>query len=299
MKNIITAILGCNGYLGKNLSYLLNQKKITNFDYDINNTSENNWMNYSQLDVTSKKDFNKIDKNVEVIFFMAGVTGTYDSFESYEKYYKVNVLGLINLLDYIKSLEKKPRIIFPSTRLVYKGLKSGLLDEIALKNPKTTYALSKIVCEQTLEIYHNVFNVNYDVLRICVPYGNLVNTGYSYGTLGFFEEKAKNNGVITIYGDGKLRRTFSHIEDVCEVFIQLSQKKRQLSNSIYNIGGHCYSLLEVAKKVAEKYKAKIEFIEWPKNEFIVESGDTVFCSKKLDSYLNFKNYKKLRLVDFN
>ena len=68
MNKIITAIIGSNGYIGKNLSYLLNQKKITNFDYDISNTSENNWMKYSKLDVTSKEDFNKINKNVDVIF---------------------------------------------------------------------------------------------------------------------------------------------------------------------------------------------------------------------------------------
>ena len=101
----------------------------------------------------------------------------------------------------------------------------------------------------------------------------------------------KNNEAITIYGDGKLRRTFSHIEDICEVFILIAKKKR-LSNSIYNIGGHGYSLLEVAKKVAIKYNAKIEFIEWPKIALKIESGDTVFSSNKLDFYLNFKKYKK-------
>lgn len=294
MNKIITAIIGSNGYIGKNLSYLLNQKNITNFDYDISNNSENNWMNYSKLDVTSKEDFNKINKNVDVIFFMAGITGTYDGFESYEKYYNVNVLGLINLLDHIKNTEKKPKIIFPSTRLVYRGQKGSLLDEEALKNPKTTYALTKLVCEQTLEIYKDVFNINYDVLRICIPYGNLVNNDYSYGTLGFFVNRAKNNEAITIYGDGKLRRTFTHIEDICEVFILTAQKNR-LSNSTYNVGGHGYSLLEVAQKVAVKYNAKIEFIEWPRIASTIESGDTVFSSNKLDFYLNFKKYKKIKI----
>ena len=131
-------------------------------------------------------------------------------------------------------------------------------------------------------------------MRLCVPYGNLVNTDYSYGTLGFFVNRAKNNEAITIYGDGKLRRTFSHIEDICEVFILTAQKKR-LSNSIYNVGGHGYSLLEVAQKVSVKYNAKIEFIEWPKIASTIESGDTVFSSNKLDFYLNFKKYKNIEI----
>ena len=293
MKQITTAIIGANGYIGKNLSYLLSEKNINNFDFDISETTENNWMKYSKLDVTSKEDFNKINSDIDVIFFMAGITGTADGFDSYEKYYNINVLGLINLLDFIKNKEKKPKIIFPSTRLVY-GESDKLLSENDKKTPKTTYALTKLVCEETLKIYSNIFSINYDVLRICVPYGNLVDEDYSYGTLGFFISKAEKKEPITLYGDGGLRRTFTDIKDICNIFI-LAAQKDTLSNSIYNIGGESYSLLNVAKKVALKYNSKIEFVDWPKMAQKIESGHTVFDSKKIDTYLNLIKYKKIQL----
>ena len=190
MKTITTAIIGSNGYIGRNLSYFLHKKNINNFDFDINDKSDNIWMKYSKLDVTSKEDFQQIDLEIDVIFFMAGITGTSDGFESYKKYYDINVLGLINLLDFIKDKQKKPKIIFPSTRLVFKGKKNKPLIEKAEKKAKTTYALTKLVCEETLKLYNDIFNINYDILRICVPYGNLVDSDFSYGTLGFFINKA-------------------------------------------------------------------------------------------------------------
>tara|TARA_R110002051_G_scaffold223996_1_gene287180 strand:- start:12024 stop:12908 length:885 start_codon:yes stop_codon:yes gene_type:complete len=293
LKQITTAIIGANGYIGKNLSYLLCEKSINNFDFDISDNTENSWMKYSKLDVTSKEDFNKINEDIDIIFFMAGITGTADGFDSYEKYYNINVLGLINLLNFIKNKEKKPKIIFPSTRLVYGG-NEELLSENDEKHPKTTYALTKLVCEETLKIYNDIFNINYDVLRICVPYGNLVDEDYSYGTLGFFITKAEKKEPITLYGDGMLRRTFTDIKDICNIFISTAQKD-SLSNSIYNIGGKSYSLLDVAQKVALKYNSKIQFVDWPKMAEKIESGHTVFNSKKLDDYLNFIEYKKIQL----
>ncbi len=292
LDKLKTIIIGSNGYIGRNLSYLLHEKKINNFDFDISAETENSWMKYSNLDVTSKEDFNKIDSDVDVIFFMAGITGTSDGFDSYEKYYDVNVIGLINLLNYIKENKINPKIIFPSTRLVYEGFKEKPLIEESKKKPKTIYAQTKLICEETLRIYNEVYDINYDILRICVPFGNLVDSDYSYGTIGFFIKKAKKNEAITLYGDGKLRRTFTHIHDICSALINTALKP-SLTNSVYNIGGTTYSLLEIAEKISEKYKSKIEFVDWPKIALKIESGDTIFNSQKLDTHLGIRKYKKL------
>jgi UDP-glucose 4-epimerase len=294
LKKLKTITIGSNGYIGRNLSYLLNQHGALNFDFDLSPKTENSWMKYSSLDVTNKDDFNKIDLDVDVIYFMAGITGTSDGFDSYENYYNVNVVGLTNLLNFVKENDIKPKIIFPSTRLVYKGIKDKPLSEDAKKDPKTIYALTKITCENTLKIYNEIYNINYEILRICVPYGNLVDEEYSYGTIGFFMDKAKNNEPITLYGNGELKRTFTHLYDICNSLINIAMKTN-LTNDIYNIGGETFSLLEIAKQIQKKYDCKIEFIDWPEIALKIESGDTIFDSKKLDKYLNIKKYKKLNI----
>jgi UDP-glucose 4-epimerase len=291
-KTFTSVIIGSNGYIGRNLSFLLQQRGIANFDYDIQSNTDYSWMNYSKLDVTCKEDFCQIGKDIDVIYFMAGLTGTVDGFKSYESYYNVNVIGLTNLLNYLKDNDLKAKVIFPSTRLVYKGAENTPLEETADKSPNTIYALTKLICEDTLDLYSRMFNVNYTVFRICVPYGNLIDLDYSYGTIGFFIDKAKNKKNITLYGDGSLKRTFTDVYDICTIFIDTALNP-EIINSIYNIGGESFSLLDVAKKIAEKYAVSIDFVDWPEMALKIESGDTIFSSEKLNDSLGNYDYKSL------
>ncbi|QBN19796.1 NAD-dependent epimerase/dehydratase family protein [Flavobacterium nackdongense] len=291
-KTFTSIIIGSNGYIGRNLSFLLYQRGIKNIDYDVQASTDYPWMNYSKLNVTSKDDFCRIGSDVDVIYFMAGLTGTVDGFASYESYYNVNVIGLTNLLNYLKENNLKAKIVFPSTRLVYKGLENKALEEDAVKSPNTIYALTKLICEDTLDLYHRMFNIKYSVFRICVPYGNLIDLDYSYGTIGFFIEKAKNRKNITLYGDGSLKRTFTDVYDICDILIKAANNP-EIVNSIYNIGGETFSLLDVAKKIADKYEVGIDFVDWPEMALKVESGDTIFSSKKLNECISNYEYKSL------
>jgi UDP-glucose 4-epimerase len=163
--------------------------------------------------------------------------------------------------------------------LVYEGSDRPLKED-ATKKPKTIYALNKLVCENLLELYKNTFGINYTVYRICVPYGNAIGADYSFGTIGAFVKQAKDNSFIRLYGDGSLRRTFTHVEDICRQMmgsctIDASQ------NEIFNILGENSSLREIAALIANKYNAKLDYIAWPENDFLIESGHTVFDASKL------------------
>ena len=54
--------------------------------------------------------------------------------------------------------------------------------------------------------------------------------------------KGKN---ISLYGNGSVRRTFTHIEDVCDNLISGAFSDKCV-NDVYNIGGEDMSLWEVA-----------------------------------------------------
>lgn len=290
-NNQKSVIIGANGYIGRNLSYLLNESGIDNINFGIEDGVKFSWMNYSKLDVTVKEDFFQIDRDVKVIYFMAGLTGTLNGFDLYKDYFNINVIGLNNLLDFLNKNKIKAKVVFPSTRLVYKGINGIELKEDSIKSPNTIYALTKTTCEDLLNIYHKSFGIDYEIFRICVPFGNLVGNDYSYGTLGSFINNAKKHKRIIIYGDGSLMRTFTHIKDICNILMDSSNFIS--SNNIYNIGGETFKLKQVAKKISDIFNARIEFIDWPDQILNIESGDTVFCSKKLDNYLGGFNYRKL------
>jgi len=289
-SEINSIVIGSNGYIGKNLSFFLKQSNIQNRDFDITEISNHSWMNYSKLDITNKKDFHQIDSKVNVIFFMAGITGTEDGFGSYENYFNVNVVGLINLLSYMNECGLKAKIIFPSTRLVYRGIKDMPLIEESKKTPNTIYALSKIVGEHTLDLYSRMFNIDFNIFRICVPYGNLINSDYSYGTIGFFLSKAMKKENINMYGDGELKRTFTHVYDICNILVESIIKPVE-NKSVFNIGGDTLSLVNVAEKIAFKFSTELNYVKWPEISLKIESGDTIFNSEKIDKELNNYSYK--------
>ncbi|MFI8380435.1 NAD-dependent epimerase/dehydratase family protein [Leeuwenhoekiella sp. NPDC079379] len=283
-------IIGATGYIGKNLAYFLNEKGESITCYDLNDKGSETWMNHSSLDITNLEALREIALDYDYIYFFAGLTGTSQGFEEVERYNQVNVVGLSNLLTCMREKGSKARILFPSTRLVYKGVSETPLAENAEKDPKTIYALNKLTCESLLQMYGQIFNINYTVFRICVPYGYLLPEGYSYGTIGFFIGKAAKQENISLFGDGELRRTFTHVADIC-IAMYRTARLASTNRNIYNIGGENFSLKEAASLVASKYGVGLSYVDWPVMSLKIESGDTIFEDTKLKDeigeYLNY------------
>jgi UDP-glucose 4-epimerase len=254
-------------------------------NFDIHHEAVAGQKNYRPLDIRSMADLRKLNPDLDYIFLFAGHTGTSDGFGKYEEFISVNELGLLNLLAWMRESNCKAKIIFPSTRLVYKG-NEKLLSEEDDKQPKTIYAANKLAAEQLLWLYYNAFSIDYTVFRICVPYGNLFDDKFSYGTIGFFLKKAISGNNITLYGNGKIMRTFTHVEDICMIIIGAIMRNDTGAN-IYNIPGENLSLFDVARLIAQKYKVLIEFKDWPEMDWKLETGDTMFDASKLNKLIHY------------
>ena len=276
-------IFGGNGYLGKHMAYFLNKLGWEIVVYDMQEKFTGDFVvTYFSIDISKKSEIERIDFNTDFIFYFIGLTGTDVSFDKYEEFISINEIGFLSLLNELRKTQKTPKLIFPSTRLVYKGSKVELSEE-AEKEFKTIYAASKYNGELYLKMYKNLFNFRYTIFRICIPYGNLFEKS-SYGTVSFFLERALNNQAITIYGDGSLKRTFTHVLDICTQILDVA--KQSISDGeCYNIGGETYSLNEVANYFGNKYGVKVQHVVWPEKTLLIESGDTVFNSDKIKSLL--------------
>lgn len=283
-----SAIIGANGYIGKHLAFYLQQMGMIVMCYDIQDEERDN---YKKVDLTNKESVKDIDLDVDYIFMFAGLTGTYAGFDKYETYVSINEIGLLNLLNAIRNSKHKPKIIFPSTRLIYKGVDKALKEEDE-KETKTLYAINKLACEGILYAYKQSFDIPYTIFRICIPYGNLLSTDYSYGTVGFFIKQAKAGKDITLYGGGAIKRTFTHMEDLCYQIVQGAMKEES-NGEIYNIGGQMLSLKEAAEIIASKFGTNVVAVEWPERDLRIESDHTYFDDTKIRSLLNFGEYKQL------
>lgn len=286
------AIIGSKGYIGKHLMFYLKRRGFKVMSYDVIPGEE---VDYQQVDMTDVNSISKIDLDVDYIFMFAGLTGTYAGFDAYEKYIKINEIALLNLLNAIRKSEHEPKVIFPSTRLVYKGYDKPLKEEDE-KEAKTIYAANKIACEGYLQAYHDSFDIPYTVFRICIPYGNLLSTDYSFGTVGFFIKQAKAGNDITLYGGGSIKRTFTHMEDLCYQIVEGAMKSES-DGQIYNVGGETLSLKQAAETIAAKFGTKVVGVPWPERDLKIESDHTYFDDTKIQDLLGGFNYK--RLEDFS
>ncbi len=260
------AVIGANSYIARNVIHQISERYpgVSLMLYDYPDTHPDRFSNYKKISILDRK-------------------GSANGFDDYDSFLDVNERALLNILSEYRSQKSSAKIVFPSTRLVYKG-RPGLLDEDSEKEFKTIYAINKFACENYLKQYNNVFGVQYCIFRICVPYGTLVSGAASYGTAEFMLNKAKRGEDITLYGDGKQRRTFTYMEDLVDVLVEGGMSDRCV-NDVYNVGGEDLSLREMAEMVAERYGVEVLSVPWPEVALKIESGDTVFDSSKLEGVI--------------
>ncbi len=285
-------VLGANGYLGSHMARHLEELEQPVYSFDRSDTSLVGASHYQPLDITRPTDFNLLPHDADYVFFFAGLTGTHTSFNDYEQYLATNELGLLHLLNHLRETGAKPRIIFPSSRLVYKGSRYPLTEESA-KEAKTLYAAGKIAAEYILQAYSAAFDIPYTVVRICIPYGNRFGQAYSFGTIGLFLRMAREQGEIILFGDGTLLRTFTHVEDICSQVV-LAGFSPEGKNQVFNIAGEFFSLGEVANMLAGKLDVPVRYVDWPPQDLALESGDTVFDYTKIHQLIAAPFSRNLR-----
>lgn len=286
------AVIGGKGYIGKHLVFYLRSRGAKVFSYDIADAREED---YYCIDITDPDSVSKIDFDVDYVFMFAGLTGTHAGFENFKAYNAINELGLTYLLDAIRKSPFRPKVVFPSTRLVYKGADRPLKETDEMEC-KTIYAVNKVACEGLLQAYSFSFDIPYTIFRVCVPYGNMLSADYSFGTIGFFIKQASSGKDITLYGDGSIKRTFTHMADLCFQIVE-GASTEESNDQVYNVGGETLSLRQAAEIIASRYGVNVVSIPWPEKDLRIESNHTFFDDSKIQSMLGGITYK--RLVDFS
>lgn len=270
-------VIGSNGYLGRHIVKAARDAGWSVETSDIQDVSWDGDPGYLRCDVRVKQDLSRLNWRVDVVLLFTGMSGTTAGFEQYEDYIDINEKGLVGVLEHVRAVKPVcPKVVFPSSRLVYRGIKGRPLKEDAESDSLTMYAVNKRAAEMYLEMYRRIFGVRYTVFRICVPYANLFDQSYSYGTTGFFLRNARAGKNIPVYGDGSQRRTFSHVEDVCRQIV-LAAGKPESDGRVFNVAGSDdLSIAEAAGLVADRFGVRLRHIDWPELDRLCESGDTIF-----------------------
>ena len=259
MKIIITGGAGFIGsHLTERLSLVKKIKKIIVLD-NLEDGSKKNLEKalkskkvlLYKADIRNFKKIEKYFKNTVAIMHLAALSDIVPSIEEPRDYLETNFNGTLNILEAMRK-HKVQKIIYAASSSCYGIPKKTPTNEKDKIDTRYPYAFSKYVGEELITHYSKVYKLDYISLRLFNVYGTRSRTNSAYGAaLGVFLKQKLSNKPFTVIGDGKQKRDFIHVSDVCDVFIKAVFSKYK--NDIFNIGtGSPKSVNEMIKLIGGK-----------------------------------------------
>tara|TARA_B100000989_G_scaffold93376_1_gene67833 strand:+ start:10610 stop:11374 length:765 start_codon:yes stop_codon:yes gene_type:complete len=165
---------------------------------------------------------------------LAALSDIVPSINDPKNYLKTNIIGTMNVLESMRK-NKVKKIIYAASSSCYGLPKKFPTSEKESIDTRYPYSFSKNIGEQVIQHWSKVYNINYISLRLFNVYGTRSRTHGAYGAaLGVFLRQKIANKPFTIIGNGKQKRDFVYVTDVCEAFYKaiISPKK----NLVFNVG---------------------------------------------------------------
>ncbi len=236
--------------LSKNNKVIVLDNLYTGNKKNINLKNKN--IDFHKIDLSKyNKKLEKLFKNVDTVFHLAGIADIVPSITNPELYFNVNVNGTLNILRCSK-INRVNKIVYAASASCYgvpKKFPTNENEEIKLNYP---YALSKKLGEDLILHWGKVYNLNVSSLRLFNVYGLRSRTSGAYGAaFGVFLAQKLNNFPLTIVGNGKQTRDFIFVKDVVSAFISSSKLKK--SGYIFNVGSGVETNINyIASKISSK-----------------------------------------------
>ena len=168
----------------------------------------------------------------DVVLHLAGQTMVNVSVDDPFYDADVNIMGTVNILESCRKTGVK-RVIFSSTAATYGNIEEVPIREEFSVNPLSFYGLSKLTVEKYLKLYHDLYGLEYVILRYANVYGERQGDGGEGGVISIFTKKIAKDESFVIHGDGKQTRDFVYAGDVARA--NWYAANTEYCNTIYNV----------------------------------------------------------------
>ena len=285
-------IVGALGYLGSELcklysgeSWFHNIVAIDNrfVSKRINQLKEWN-IKFFQGEILDTKFLKEHIHDADIVHHLAGVTDVaYVKKESNpgqdEKIKKIAIEGTNNIL---KLIPEKCKIIFPSTHVIYEGLKETKKDIKEQEEPCPILAYSSSKVQNEIDIKNS--KKKYTILRLGSVYGYSATDTMRINIMpNLFSKITSQNGVISLFGGGKQIKSVVPLIDVvrCMKFMAENEKVEKETFNLVKETVTVKDVAEICKKHNPKVTIKITDDEIP------NLGYTLSNKKLLDTGFKF------------
>jgi UDP-glucose 4-epimerase len=227
----------------------------------------------------------------DVVFNLAGQSGAARSMEDPWTDLDVNCRGNLALLEAVRRVNPRTKLVFASSRLAYGRTGADPAGEDRLVDPLCIHAVHKLAVEQYLKIYGSTYGLSWTSARLTNPYGPGQPQGRTaYGVVNHMIHQALLGETIRVYGDGRQQRDYIYIDDAVEALLAMAAAP-QSAGRIYNVGsGIATAFIDMARAItaATGGRGQIEFVDWPPLAGQIETGDFVADIARIQAELQWR-----------
>ncbi len=238
-----------------------------------------------------------LEKNqYDAVMHFAAFIEAGESMKNPPKFYQNNLINSVNLIDLAVKAGIE-RFVLSSTAAVYQSSDLPLSEDSPL-GPVNVYGHTKLMIEEVLEFYREIFGLNFAALRYFNAAGALPDQGEAHQpeshliplVLQVPLGQRKN---IKIYGtdyptpDGTCIRDYIHIVDLVSAHLLALDALEHREKMVYNLGnGKGYSVREVIETAREVTGHAIPAEETPRRPG--DSPRLVASSEKIKEELGWE-----------
>ncbi|MFZ5652589.1 MAG: NAD-dependent epimerase/dehydratase family protein [Bacillota bacterium] len=155
----------------------------------------------------------------EVIIHLAAQASVPESLKAPDIDAGVNMLGSLHILEAARACGAR-KVVFASSAAVYGMPRYLPVDELHPAQPLSGYGLSKHTVERYLELYRQLYGLDYTVLRYSNVYGPRQDALGEGGVVSVFIDRIIGGKQPVIHGDGEQTRDFVYVCDVAAANLQ-------------------------------------------------------------------------------
>ena len=266
-------IVGALGYIGTELCKIYSGESWKNSVVAIDSrfVSERvaqlrDWnIDFKQGGLLDKSFLKKNLTDSDIVYHLAGITDVAyvkkDSNTDQDE--KIKTIAIDGTRNVLNSIDKKCKLIFPSTHVIYEGLKETKknIDENEKPCPILAYSSSKAQNEREIRESKK----NYVILRLGSVYGYSTDTMRINIMPNLFSKIASLNGTISLFSGGKQIKSLAPLIDVARCMKFMGENEK-INNETFNLTKESVTVKEVAeicKKINPKMSIKTTDDETP------------------------------------
>jgi UDP-glucose 4-epimerase len=190
---------------------------------------------FHRADIRNYHEIAPLIRGAAVVFHEAAIPSVPRSIDEPVPSHEVNIDGTYNVLRAAHE-GKAGRVVYAASSSAYGDTLVLPKVETMPPQPKSPYALQKLVGEYYCNVFSGVYGLETVSLRYFNVYGPRQDPSSPYsGVLSLFLKAALERRAPTIFGDGEQSRDFTYVDDVAELNLKAARAPN-VSGKMYNAG---------------------------------------------------------------